>query len=431
MKIIIGCISTFLYLNTMWIISEFFLVRKKEDNEFIKWMLLLLISYWFSMDVSSDLHKFIIFLGFLFMVFLLLFIYFEGKVIEIILLIIFEILSISNMYLLGRSLLITTVNTLNMSISNELVEIVVGSFILYLVVAIRKKIIKNIYYVGNKIDIKYLIFFSILTVVDGFLITAMDQLIRDQVSMKRKVVFEISYIILVVGMFVQIGLMIALIISRNVYREKEYLAAKYLEEQKLHYEYLENRELQTKKFRHDIRNHIFIFRELIQKREYEKCEAYFGDLSAEIDQFSSKISVNNGIVDAILNRFCVEAEKKNVELKVKGHMPSVCNISVFDLCTIVSNLLSNAIKAESESQGNVVEVAFRYTDVDIMIAVENDYENELKEENGVYFTTKSDTMNHGFGLQNVEACVEKNNGQMRIDTQDHKFKVMICLNNGD
>lgn len=281
------------------------------------------------------------------------------------------------------------------------------------------------------VDLKYLVYFCILLCVNSFVIIANGCYLLDMRRPKREWILANSYFILVVGMFIQIALMLALIISRNVYREKEYLAAKYLEEQKLHYEYLENREKETRKFRHDLKNHLALMDDLLHKKQYETFEAYLRQMNKRIDRFSNKISVNNGIADAIVNKFYMEAEQKGITLHVKGHLPDPCNLSAFDLCTILSNLLSNAIEAEHAAAGNDVYVEFRYTDREIMLAVENDYKQDLEQENGVFFTTKEDKYNHGFGLENVKECVNKNNGQITIHTQNYIFKVLVCVDNGE
>ena len=289
--------------------------------------------------------------------------------------------------------------------------------------ASRKKFLRYL----RLMDLRYWLYFCILLLVNSFVITANGYYLVENIKVKRQWILVHSYFLLVLGMFIQIGLMIALIISRNVYREKEYLAAKYLEEQKLHYEYLENRERETKKFRHDIKSHLLIVNDLIHKKQYEECEAYLRETNVRIDRFSYKISVNNGIADAIINRFYVEAKQKGIQLQVKGHLPDPCYLSGYDICTILSNLLSNAIDAEYAAGGDCVYVELRYTDSDIMLVVQNDYIQDLEQSNGSFFTTKEDKANHGFGLENVKECVRKNNGQIKIDTDDNVFKVLVCV----
>lgn len=300
------------------------------------------------------------------------------------------------------------------------------TFVIIIVVA-KKQLFRYL----KLMDLKYWLFFCVLLFVNSFVISANGYYLVENIKLKRKWILVNSYFILVIGMFIQIGLMIALIISRNVYREKEYLAAKYLEEQKLHYEYLENRERETKKFRHDIKGHLLLVNDLINKKQYEACETYLQEINVRIDRFSNKISVNNGIADAIVNRFYVEAEQKGVDLQVKGHLPNPCYLSGYDICTILSNLLSNAIEAEYAAGGAAVYVEFRYTDSEIMLVVENDYIQELEQSNGAFFTTKEDKANHGFGLENVKECVRKNDGQITIDTDDHIFRVLVFVENGE
>ena len=156
------------------------------------------------------------------------------------------------------------------SINDDYYYLLSSAFIFLIVwILSKKQLLRYLRLVG----FKYLLFFCSILCVNSFVIIANGHQLIDTIKIRRQWVLINSYFILVLGMFIQIGLMIALLISRNVYREKEYLAAKYLEEQKLHYEYLENRELQTNKFRHDIKNHLLIVTDLIHKKQYKECEA--------------------------------------------------------------------------------------------------------------------------------------------------------------
>lgn len=359
------------------------------------------------------------------LMYILLNILFIGKRTEKAVLVIIEIASIATISIMLQSTLQTVFMLLHMHINDDVITIIVGCLIILLLLIANKIYGKR----ARKVGVKYAIYFMLLVVVEAFITTGMSELIVQELEMARKLVFQVAYIILVIGMFIQIGLMIALIISRNVYREKEYLAAKYLEEQKIHYEYLENRERLTKKFRHDIKNHLIIVNDLMHKQEYEKCKSYMQEIGERVDGFSYKISVNNGIADAIVNKFYMEAKQKGIELQVKGHLPNPCYLSAFDLCTILSNLLSNAVEAEHEAEGSMIHLQLRYTETEIMLAIENDYRQKLNQENGAFFTTKEDKLNHGFGLENVKECVRKNHGHFSINTKNQIFRVLVCLAN--
>lgn len=274
---------------------------------------------------------------------------------------------------------------------------------------------------------RYIILFSTLLIVDSVVVLFLGELAIG--SFKMSTLYEVMYILVVIGIFVQIGLVILLILSRNIYREKEILTKKYLNEQMEHYTYLENRERETKKFRHDLRNHMHMLTILYKQQNYEEFDKYMEEINGRIDQFGNRISVGNGIVDAVLNKFYNEAMQKGILVKVEGHFPMECRVCAYDLCTIFSNLLSNAVRAEEECAGKEIGVRCRYTDTEIMLIVENDYEKILRNENGKLQTSKLDTFSHGFGLENVAECVERNQGYMSIQTKEKQFRVILSLNN--
>lgn len=412
------------YIVIVWLISTFFLERRKC----IPYKVLKIAFLVCGLIVLSGKYEVWIFglaqilISCIFVDFL-----FYGKRMEKAILVITEIISISNIGMIIKSVIAMICIIVNLEIAPYIIDTIVSVSIILILAIFRRKLgWKRLWIIGG-VGNKYAFFFMLLVILQCFMVTAMGDVIYKEIAMTRKVAFEIIYILSVIFMFIQIGLMIALIISRNVYREKEYLAAKYLEEQKLHYEYLENRERETKKFRHDIKGHLLLVNDLINKKQYEACETYLHEINVRIDRFSNKISVNNGIADAIVNRFYVEAKQKGIDLQVKGHLPNPCYLSGYDICTILSNLLSNAIEAECAAGGEMVHVEFRYTDSEIMLVVENDYIQDLEQSDGVFFTTKEDKANHGFGLENVKECIKKNNGQITIDTEKNIFRVLVCV----
>ena len=412
------------YIVIVWLISTFFLERRKC----IPYKVLKIAFLVCGLIVLSGKYEVWIFglaqilISCIFVDFL-----FYGKRMEKAILVITEIISISNIGMIIKSVIAMICIIVNLEIAPYIIDTIVSVSIILILAIFRRKLgWKRLWIIGG-IGNKYAFFFMLLVILQCFMVTAMGDVIYKEIAMTRKVAFEIIYILSVIFMFIQIGLMIALIISRNVYREKEYLAAKYLEEQKLHYEYLENRERETKKFRHDIKGHLLLVNDLINKKQYEACETYLHEINVRIDRFSNKISVNIGIADAIVNRFYVEAKQKGIDLQVKGHLPNPCYLSGYDICTILSNLLSNAIEAECAAGGETVHVEFRYTDSEIMLVVENDYIQDLEQSDGAFFTTKEDKANHGFGLENVKECIKKNNGQITIDTEKNIFRVLVCV----
>lgn len=281
----------------------------------------------------------------------------------------------------------------------------------------------------RKIGIKFWSFFAILLFFDAFVIVILGDFILNTLEATRKYVIVFSYWCVVIGLLVQLLLLINTLVTRNVHKENEKLAKQFLESQNEHYQYLEKREHETKKFRHDIKNHLLLLENLITTQKYDDAKHYLNTINEKVSSFSNQISVNNGIADAILNRFYTEAQEKGITLKVNGHFPLDCYITAYDICAIFSNLLSNAILAEMEAEGKEVLVNIKYTEDKILLIVENDYAHELDEVDGVFKTTKEDSVGHGYGLSNVKESVERNGGYLSISTENHRFKVMIMMLN--
>lgn len=279
------------------------------------------------------------------------------------------------------------------------------------------------------VEFKYNLLICTIIFLDCFCTTTLGMIVSEEAYIGRKWLVELVYIFTVLGVFVQLGLLVAMILSRDEHKEREALNAKYLEDQVAHYEYLENREQETRKFRHDMKNHMMILRNLYDTGTEAEFEEYFDTISKRITAFGNQISVGNNTADAIINQYAQEAENAGIKLKVDGHFSSDCYISAVDICTIFSNLLSNAIRAEKEANGDEVELFIRNLDQDLFIEVRNDYVTEVKRSGERFISTKEDRANHGLGLQNVYDCVERNHGVIHITTDHQIFDVKLNLKN--
>lgn len=281
----------------------------------------------------------------------------------------------------------------------------------------------------KKVGLKNLVGFSILLAIDTVVVTIITVMNTELEVLKYKNIYLLAIILVIIGIFIQLASVILLFTQRNVYKEKEELTDKYLNEQKHHYEYLENREIETKKFRHDLRSHMELISNLAKNHEYDKIDEYIEQMHERIDTFGNVITVQNSIVDAIINQYYARAEQSGVIMEVKGRFPVDCNIDTYDLCTIFSNVLSNALEAAKETEEKYISVECGYTDKSIIIIVKNSFDNQTKNGNTQWRTRKGNTDYHGYGLENIKDSVERYNGVFDIETDDNMFNVKILFSN--
>lgn len=281
----------------------------------------------------------------------------------------------------------------------------------------------------KKVGIPNMIGFTILLIIDTFVVTAITVLHTEIDLLQAKTTYFVSIVLVIIGIFIQLASVILLFTQRNVYKEKEELTDKYLNEQKHHYEYLENREIETKKFRHDLRSHMELISNLAKNHEYDKIDEYIEQIQERIDTFGNVNTVQNSIVDAIINQYYARAEQSGVTMTVKGRFPVDCNIDTYDLCTIFSNVLSNALEAAEETEEKYISVECGYTDKSIIIYVKNSFDAQTKSGNAQWKTRKANTDYHGYGLENIKDSVERYNGVFDIETDDNMFNVKILFRN--
>ena len=239
----------------------------------------------------------------------------------------------------------------------------------------------------------------------------------------------VSVVLVIAGIFIQLCAVILLSMQRNLYKEKKLLTEKYLNEQKNHYEYLEKREKETKKFRHDFRSHLGLISNLAKNNEYEEIDKYLEKMHIKIEQLGNNVTVQNGIVDAIINQYYAKALQNNIKMEVKGRFPEYCDIDAYDICTIFSNVLSNAFEAAEETEEKIISVECRYNDKNIIIVVKNSFNHEGNSANVLLKTRKGNVDYHGYGLENVKESIAKYNGILDIDTKDGIFTLTIVFSN--
>ena len=132
----------------------------------------------------------------------------------------------------------------------------------------------------ENISNKFWVIFTINVVADATMLLIFLVISDRQITNKSKNAYIVLYIVLAIAVFLQMAFLVYILISRNIHRENEMLAKKYLEEQKNYYEYLEQREVETKKFRHDIRNHLYLLDKVKKEGKNEEFEKYLQDIIA-------------------------------------------------------------------------------------------------------------------------------------------------------
>ena len=233
-------------------------------------------------------------------------------------------------------------------------------------------------------------------------------------------------------LFSMIALAIFIIYVNNTNkRMKRYLEMeKTLKDtQKNYYEAMLAKEEDTRRFRHDVLNHLIALGELAKQGEMKPVADYVEEIQGDIVKIQQKCySIGNTIIDAFLNYY-VQMLEEDVEVSVTGCLTQEIAISDVELCTIFSNLIKNSVEElKKNGEGKKYlkikvssgQQAFKI-EISNSISREGEIQGELPE------TTKKDKKNHGIGLRNVTETVEKNEGIFEWKAADACFQAVVTL----
>ncbi|MEE0184159.1 MAG: GHKL domain-containing protein [Lachnospira sp.] len=307
--------------------------------------------------------------------------------------------------------------------------IIASRIILFLLLIIIKRISvikkKNVIDMSNKEWLQFLIFpiFTLITVIvmTNSMITSYHE---DIVN-----VYYVIAIVLIVLNMVVFHLINEILENSQRIREADVLKQQSIGQLELYNSLRKNYDIQRKRT-HEYKNQIMCIDSLLKKKNYNKLEEYINSIFDKLDGQLDMVDTNNEVVNAVINAKYYEALQNDVLFILKINDLSHIKVSDEDIVTILSNLLDNAIEAagQCDIDKRTVGIKLLYEDDVLSIAVSNSYKTELEiMEDGYMRTIKDDKEQHGLGIRNVVATLEKYNAEYIIDYKNGEFVFSIIM----
>lgn len=186
---------------------------------------------------------------------------------------------------------------------------------------------------------------------------------------------------------------------------------------------------QMRSFRHDMKNQLYCLKQLNDKGKQD-------EVSVQLEKFldglnSDKLYSTSGnmVVDSIVNYKLRNAKTLGVNVETEILISDKLDIEINDLITVLGNLLDNAVTALSNEKvsDKWIYLKIVYDRRRVIINIKNSYATPVEYVNGEIVTTKEDAENHGIGLKNIKAAVEKYNGYIEINHHNNIFCVDIIM----
>jgi len=241
------------------------------------------------------------------------------------------------------------------------------------------------------------------------------------------VVFFISIVGAIYSVFLTLSLAVKNILSSRQNRELQ----SFMYMQKQQYDYQLQQSVAVRRFKHDLVNHIGVLRELMNEKKTEEAKQYIDTIWNIQDAFDLKIHTGDSFLDVIVNYYLYLAIKENIEFVVLGKLTEKMPLEMFDITTLMGNILQNAVEAAVKADVPRIRVEFIEHKKEIFIVVSNSVAKRINTKSDFFMTSKKNKENHGFGLKNIAATVEKYHGECYmesiVENRETLFKISIAI----
>lgn len=282
---------------------------------------------------------------------------------------------------------------------------------------------KNLSLLSNSISILILIMLIFLSGLAASLSVSTEHL---NIKMLYIQVFTV---ILVVISLITIIILLINSISKKHYEQTSELLEDKMRSQLKYYMMLDEKDTEMRKFRHDFRKHMMCVISMLEEESFSDAENYIRNLTDKFNETVPLYKTGNYIADSILSDKAQECKDKGISFKFTGVIPEK-NLNPLELCTILSNSLENAIEAcvKVSEVSAQIRMASDFKNNYWYMKIANTSDSDIEIKNNNVLTTKSDSLNHGFGLQNIKDVVNKHKGEFKIAQTDGEFTLEITMN---
>lgn len=205
-------------------------------------------------------------------------------------------------------------------------------------------------------------------------------------------------------------------VAVQMHEKKEYeLAEHHYAMQKEYYEQFRIQQEETRALWHDISKYL-------RASQVEGTSNALIQVQQMLDGICCVVDVNNRVVSIILNEYAQIAREEQIALEMDVQVPEVLFVSAADLYVLIGNTMDNAVEAcmELPEEQRRISIKLKTHNDILFYQISNPYrENHLCRVRNRY---------HGYGLKNVEKCVEKYHGTLCVTREKDNFCVAAHLN---
>lgn len=183
----------------------------------------------------------------------------------------------------------------------------------------------------------------------------------------------------------------------------------------------------VKKIRHDLKNSLMGLQAIAEKQHNLEILQYLDKITKIANAPKACSNSGNLVIDRFID-YKLSSIAGDIDVKININVPCDLVFDEADLVVLLGNLIDNAIEALDFLKDNKwIELQMKYDKGVFILEISNSFDGTIYKQGKKFISRKSNSAEHGYGLQCVREIVDKYQGKMEIGTEKNIFNIMIIL----
>lgn len=194
------------------------------------------------------------------------------------------------------------------------------------------------------------------------------------------------------------------------------------------YALIQSRIEETRRARHDLRQHWSALKGCIDSKDQNALIDYVNNYGESLPSESVSVFCKNYAVNAVLNFYAEKTVQMNVAMDISFQMGEKMIILEPEFCVLLGNLLENALDSCADSDNDCsIRVSARQISAS-MVTLTVDNTSPLPPDMQGENLYSSKLEGFGIGTASVRLIAEKYNGDARFEWKEGVFYASVMLN---
>lgn len=183
----------------------------------------------------------------------------------------------------------------------------------------------------------------------------------------------------------------------------------------------------TRRLKHDMKNHIMVIASYLNNNELDEAKRYLSVVLDKLNRVYSYIQTGNSVMNYIINSKLEYAQQNNIQFKAEIENLQFAQVGSVDFSALLSNALDNAIEASLDIEDGFIYVSVCKKRGYDTITVKNKIQSSVLAGNPELTSTKPDNASHGYGIKQIKTITEKYDGIVDIYEEENLFCISVMI----